>query len=102
MGCPPVPVEEHSSVIRSRRAVEAALVAEAVAASTDAGSVAGQLGGKKQPKTVANITDPSLRLMPTRGGFLQGYNVQVAVTSDQMIAAVQVSQSPNDMAPFPP
>ena len=55
-------------------------------------------GGKKLPKTVANITDPQSRLMPTRRGFLQGYNAQVAVTSDQMIVAVQVGQSPNDMA----
>jgi transposase len=100
MGCPPVPVDQHSSVIRSRRAVEAALAAEAV---TNADSVAAtRLDGKKLPKTVANITDPSSRLMPTRRGFLQGYNAQVAVTSDQMIAAVQVSQSPNDMAAFTP
>jgi transposase len=103
MGALPVPVEEHSSVIRSRRAVEAALAAEAAQAANHAGSVAANRpGGKKLPKTVANITDPSSRLMPTRRGFLQGYNAQVAVTSDQMIAAVQVSQSPNDMAAFTP
>ena len=48
------------------------------------------------------MTDPSSRLMPTRRGFLQGYNAQVAVTSDQIIAAVQVGQSPNDMAAFTP
>jgi transposase len=103
MGSPPVPVEQHSSVIRSRRAVEAALVAEATQAATDAGSVAAKRqDANKLPKTVANITDPSSRLMPTRRGFLQGYNAQVAVTSDQMIAAVQVSQSPNDMAAFTP
>lgn len=90
-------------MIRSRRAVEAALAAEAAQAATDAGSVAAKRpGGKKLPKTVANITDPSSRLMPTRRGFLQGYNAQVAVTSDQIIAAVQVSQSPNDMAAFTP
>ncbi len=100
MGCPPVPVDEHSSVIRSRRAVEAALDAEA---ATNGDSVAvTRPDCKKLPKTVANITDPSSRLMPTRRGFLQGYNAQVAVTSDQMIAAVQVSQSPNDMAAFTP
>lgn len=98
MGAPPVPVEKHSSVIRSRRAVEAALAA---LAATDKSSGA-RPGGTKLPKTVANITDPSSRLMPTRRGFLQGYNVQVAVTSDQIIAAVQVSQSPNDMAALIP
>jgi hypothetical protein len=87
-------------VIRSRRAVEAALAAEAT--RTEAGSAAGRPDGAKLPKTVANITDPSSRLMPTRRGFLQGYNAHVAVTSDQMIAAVQVSQSPNDMGAFTP
>lgn len=103
MGCPPVPVDDHSSVVRSRRAVEAALAAEATrtAAKTDS-LAATRPHSAKLPKTVANITDPSSRLMPTRRGFLQGYNAQVAVTSDQMIVAVQVSQSPNDMAAFTP
>ena len=40
--------------------------------------------------------------MPTRRGFVQGYNAQVAVTADQMIAAVTISQNPNDMACFVP
>ena len=54
------------------------------------------------PKVVANITDPQPRLMPTRRGFLQGYNAQVAVTGDQIIAAVQLGQSPNDQAALVP
>ena len=40
--------------------------------------------------------------MPTRRGFLQGYNAQLAVTSDQLIVAVQVGQSTNDQACFAP
>lgn len=40
--------------------------------------------------------------MPTRRGFLQGYNAQLAVTSDQIIAAVQIGQSPNDIASLVP
>ena len=40
--------------------------------------------------------------MPTRRGFVQGYNAQVAVTSDQLIVAVQVGQSPNDQRCFAP
>ena len=40
--------------------------------------------------------------MPTRRGFVQGYNAQVAVTADQVIAAVTLTQSPNDMACFVP
>jgi hypothetical protein len=40
--------------------------------------------------------------MPTRRGFVQGYNAQVAVTGDQIIVAVPVGQSPTDMAAFVP
>ena len=40
--------------------------------------------------------------MPTRRGFLQGYNAQVAVTSDDIIAAVDLTPSPNDMGSFVP
>ena len=56
---------------------------------------------KELPKVVANTTDPQSRIMPTRRGFLQGYNAQVAVTSDQLIVAVQVGQSPNDQGASP-
>jgi transposase len=51
MGAPPVPVEEHSSVIRARRAVEAALAAED-ANTSPASSRRSQ--AKKLPRTVAN------------------------------------------------
>lgn len=40
--------------------------------------------------------------MPTRKGFLQGYNAQVAVTSDQLIVAVSLGQSTNDQHCFVP
>ena len=68
MGAPPVPVEVHSSGIRARRAVEAALAAED--ANTSPAS-SRRSRAKKLPRTVANITDPSSRLMPTRRGFLR-------------------------------
>ena len=51
---------------------------------------------------MANTTDPQSRIMPTRRGFLQGYNAQVAVTGDQLIVAVQVGQATNDQASFTP
>lgn len=31
---------------------------------------------KQLPKVVANTTDPQSRSMPTRRGFVQGYNAQ--------------------------
>jgi transposase len=94
MGQPPVSMERHSRIIRTRRVVQAAIEAERAAATT---------GGKANlPKTVANITDPESRLMPTRKGFLQGYNAQLAVTADQIIAAVAIGQNSNDIASLVP
>jgi transposase len=95
MGTPPVPLDQHSRIIRARRVVDAALAAEQVSAATKPGK-------SVLPKTVANITDPQSRLMPTRKGFLQGYNAQFAVTADQIIVAAQIGQSPNDMSSFVP
>ncbi len=94
-GQPPVPMERHSRIIRTRRAVQAALDAEQAAAAIPAGNAT-------LPKTVANITDPESRLMPTRKGFLQGFNAQLAVTADQIIAAVAIGQSSNDIASLVP
>lgn len=93
MGAPPVPTEEHSRIIRARRVVAAA---EAAAARND------QVPTKNVPKAVANTTDPQSRIMPTRRGFIQGYNAQVAVTADHLIAAIDVNQHPNDMSSFVP
>lgn len=98
MGAPPVPTEEHSRIIRARRVVAAAEAAEAAAEDM----AAQQSPAKPLPKTVANITDPDSRIMPTRRGFVQGYNAQVAVTGDHLIVAVDATQSPNDMASFVP
>ncbi len=96
MGSPPVATEEHSRIIRARRVVAAAEAAAAKAAPDNKAPT------KNLPKTVANITDPDSRVMPTRRGFLQGYNAQIAVTSDHVIAAVDVTRSPNDMGSFVP
>jgi len=95
MGQPPVPMERSSRIIRTRQVVQAALEAEQATAAAAAGK-------SSLPKTVANITDPESRLMPTRKGVLQGYNVQLAVTADQIIAAVALGQSSNDIASLVP
>jgi transposase len=95
MGSPPVPIDSHSRIIRARRVVEAALAADQARSKF-------RPNQRALPKTVANITDPQSRLMPTRKGFLQGYNAQIATTADQVITAVQIGQSPNDIASFVP
>ncbi len=99
MGAPPVATEEHSRIIRARRVVAAAEAAAVKAADARGDQ---QVPAKNLPKTAANITDPDSRVMPTRRGFLQGYNAQIAVTSDHVIAAVDVNRNPNDMGSFVP
>jgi transposase len=99
MGRPPVPMEDSTRVQRARRVVRNAEIAERVAAAAD-GRLAAE--ARRLPKVVANITDPQSRIMPTRKGFLQGYNAHIAVTGDQLIVAVQVGQSTNDQACFLP
>lgn len=46
----------------------------------------------------ANPTDPESRIMKTRKGYVQGYNAQLAVTADQIILAVSVTNEANDQA----
>jgi len=97
MGRPPVPMEGSTRIARARRVVRNA------EAAAEKAAVAGQSAPAKElPRVVANTTDPQSRIMPTRRGFLQGYNAQVAVTSDQLIVAVQVGQSPNHQGCFTP
>src|SRR3954451_8319923 len=97
MGRPPVPMEDSTRIARARRVVR-----NAEAAAEKAAAASQSAAAKELPKVVANTTDPQSRIMPTRRGFLQGYNAQVAVTSDQLIVAVQVGQSPNDQRCFTP
>jgi transposase len=103
MGCPPVPVAEHSHVVRAQRAVDAALAEQNVppAQASSPRSTSTRKPHRKG-EAVANVSDPQSRLMPTRRGFLQGYNAQVAVTADQLIVAIQIGQSTNDQVTFVP
>ncbi|HJW88697.1 MAG TPA: transposase, partial [Dehalococcoidia bacterium] len=45
----------------------------------------------------ANVTDPDSRVMKTRQGYVQGYNVQAVVSEDQIIVAVEVTQEAYDV-----
>ena len=45
----------------------------------------------------ANVTDLDSRVMKTRQGYVQGYNVQAVVSEDQIIVAVGVTQEANDV-----
>lgn len=48
-------------------------------------------------KAKANTTDPDSRIMKSRHGYVQGYNVQAVVSQDQIIVAVGVTQEANDV-----
>lgn len=103
MGAPPVPTEQHSRIIRARRVVAAAeKAAQAEVAADRPGAAFKHRKPENLPSVVVNTTDPDSRIMPTRKGFLQGYNAQVAVTADQIIVAVALGQSTNDQACFVP
>jgi transposase len=74
------------------RSVEAAALALAAARSAAAAATA-----TKDRKTRANVTDADSRIMATRKGYLQGYNAQVAVTSDQVVVGLAVTNEANDV-----
>jgi transposase len=50
----------------------------------------------------ANTTDPDSRLMRTRDGFVQGFNVQAVATEDQFIVAAQATNDAADNPSFSP
>lgn len=50
----------------------------------------------------ANVTDPDSRIMKSRKGYLQGYNAQAVVTSDQIILAPDVTNQANDVHQLAP
>jgi hypothetical protein len=90
-------------VLRARRAVDAALAEHDSPPTSERRPDRASAGrAHRKGEAVANLSDPSSRLMPTRRGFLQGYNAQLAVTADQIIVAVQLGQSTNDQAAFVP
>ena len=49
-----------------------------------------------------NLTDPDSRVMRARGGYVQGYNAQVAVADDHLIIAREVTSKVNDHALLEP
>ena len=50
----------------------------------------------------ANTTDPDSRIMKSRNGYVQGYNVQAVVSKDQIIVAIGVTQEANDVQQLAP
>ena len=74
----------------AKRALEDRAKAEAAAAGQPAESA------KPDPKAQYNFTDPESRIMKGPDGFVQAYNVQVAVDELQLIVGHAVTQQTND------
>ena len=74
----------------AKRALEARAKEEAAATGQPTDSA------KPDPKTQYNFTDPESRIMHSPDGFVQAYNVQVAVDDLQLIVGQTVTQDTND------
>jgi hypothetical protein len=56
----------------------------------------------EEPTGRINVTDPDSRNLKTTRGFVQGYNAQAVVTSDQVIIAADISTESLDTANLEP
>lgn len=88
----PVPVEEHPAVMQAHTSLAKALARQAERDKKQ----------EQQPPAVRNTTDPDSRIMPTRSGFIQGYNAQNVVTEDLFILATDVTQETSDVEQWVP
>ena len=91
-----LPAELQRRESRLKRIREAKRVLEARA--KDAAAAAGHPSdaAKPDPKAQYNFTDPESRIMKGPDGFVQAYNVQVAVDEQQLIVGQAVTQETND------
>ena len=74
----------------AKRALEARAKQEAAAAGEPSETV------KPDPKAQYNFTDPESRIMKGPDGFVEAYNVQIAVDDLQFIVGHAVTQDTND------
>lgn len=54
------------------------------------------------PEAKINVTDPDSRIMKTRHGYVQGYNIQAIATKDQIVVATEVTDEANDVHQLEP
>lgn len=99
-GRAPVPVEQSGHVRRAQARVDKAR------ARVQHPDTAPRRGRRADPANTedkplrANITDPDSAIMPTKNGWIQGYNDQFAVSADQIIIATHVSTNPVDVVSY--
>jgi len=90
----PAELQRRESRLKRIREAQQALEARAKAEAAAAGEPAES--AKPDPKAQYNFTDPESRIMKGPDGFVQAYNVQVAVDELQMIVGQAVTQETND------
>jgi transposase len=90
----PVALQRRESRLQRIREAKLALEARAKAEAAAAGKPTESV--KPDPKAQYNFTDPESRIMKGPDGFVQAYNVQVAVDDLQLIVGHAVTQETND------
>jgi transposase len=90
----PAELQRRESRLKRIREAKRALEARA----KDEAGAAGQVDESAKPDSKAqyNFTDPESRIMKGPDGFVQAYNVQVAVDELQLIVGQAVTQETND------
>jgi transposase len=91
-----LPAELQRRESRLTRIREAKRVLEARAKEEAAAAGQPPDAAKPDPKAQYNFTDPESRIMKGPDGFVQAYNVQVAVDEQQLIVGQAVTQETND------
>jgi transposase len=104
-GRAPKPVDESGIVMRARTRVDKARhrVEHPDTAPRRGGSAPDpdRRGRRdRDPEPRANLTDPDSTIMPTKDGWIQGYNTQFSITADQIILATEVSTNPADIVSY--
>lgn len=90
----PAELQRRESRLKRIRDAKRALEARAKDEAANAGKPAET--AKPDPKAQYNFTDPESRIMKGPDGFVQAYNVQVAVDDLQLIVGQAVTQETND------
>ncbi|MGP3638628.1 transposase, partial [Streptomyces sp. 24-1644] len=93
-GRPPVPMEHKTVLVRQRkRLVRAQAWLEQARSPRPVPSATAR----------ASLSDPDSRMMLSKhGGFVQGYNIQIACARRQLLLAIEVQDNPSDMTALVP
>jgi len=91
-----LPAELQRRESRLKRIREATRALKARAKEDAAAAGQPPAAAKPDPKAQYNFTDPESRIMKGPDGFVQAYNVQVAVNEQQLIVGQAVTQDTND------